>query len=323
MHTLLLDRPTGFVLQSATDFYAQFIPGSGMAAASTDGLTLAFRLDRTFDAVAARLRDEGAHLVVDYAGTDDAEAVRAQLARILGLEGDTNAWWQLGARNPTVGALQREFPGFLTAAKSSPYDAATWSVIAPRIPMHLAAAVKMELSRVYGDTVRLGDVEHRVFPRPEVLVSLARIEGLTDEKVARLRGVAQAALDGRLDAETLRRQPEDVALRELQRLRGVGPWSASHIYYRGAAPIDALPTTEPRVLHGLAHARGVASVTTADFVREAGDWRPFRMWVAVLLSRHLARSGQWHAPTLASERARSGRALARRVSGAATRSSDT
>jgi DNA-3-methyladenine glycosylase II len=48
--------------------------------------------------------------------------------------------------------------------------------------------------------------------------------------------------------------PASEALAELQTLRGIGPWSASHILFRGAASPDGLPTAEPRVLHGLAHA---------------------------------------------------------------------
>jgi len=44
------------------------------------------------------------------------------------------------------------------------------------------------------------------------------------------------------------------ALEELQEIRGVGPWTAGHIFYRGAAPRDALPLGEPRVVHGFAHA---------------------------------------------------------------------
>jgi hypothetical protein len=57
--------------------------------------------------------------------------------------------------------------------------------------------------------------------------------------------------------------PETEALAELMMLRGVGPWAASHIYFRGAAPPDALPTVEPRVLHGIASAYGVAPPSVA------------------------------------------------------------
>ena len=100
-------------------------------------------------------------------------------------------------------------------------------------------------------------------------------------------------------------------MRELQTLRGVGPWAASHIYFRGAAPHDGLPVTEPRILHGLASAYRLRSPSLATFQRIAEGWRPFRMWVCVLLMRHLAATAGWYAPGLDEERARAGRALLR------------
>lgn len=125
MKTFFLPRPTGFTLAAASSFYAGFTPGSGMAAAAVDRLTLAFRVDRSFEAVAVSLQERDGVLVAEIAGGEDAEeAVRAQLGRMLGLEADAEAWHSLGERVPLVGALQAEFPGFFTAAKASPYDAA-------------------------------------------------------------------------------------------------------------------------------------------------------------------------------------------------------
>jgi DNA-3-methyladenine glycosylase II len=181
------------------------------------------------------------------------------------------------------------------------------------MPMRTAASVKLAMSRVHGDALTLRGAEYHVFPGPARLAELEAFPGVPPEKMARLRGVARAALDGKLDAATLRAMPESAALHELQRLRGVGPWAASHIYFRGAAPVDALPLAEPRVLHGLAHVLGASAISPEEFVRRAERFRPFRMWVAVLLSRHLARTDGWRAPSLGRERARAGRALSRRL----------
>ena len=313
MTTNHVHKPRGFQLRAASDFYAGFTPGSGMAAAATDRLTLAFRLDRTFEPVVVALREEPEALVLEFAGSDDGAAVRKQVSRMLGLEADGAEWQVVGERDQVVGTLQREFPGFFTAAKASPYDAATWAMIAPRMNQNQAAAIKQAMARELGDRVELaGHVQH-IFPAPAALLSLRAFPGLADEKVARLRGIAEAALDGRLDADRLRALGEQRALAELQTLRGVGPWVASHIYYRGAAPLDDLPTAEPRVLHGLAHAYRLEAPTADTFTRIAEGWRPFRMWVCVLLSRHLARSGGWHAPSLARERTLAGRELAKRT----------
>jgi DNA-3-methyladenine glycosylase II len=264
--------------------------------------------------VVVSLREQGNSLVAELAGSDDEQGVRTQLARMLGLEAVAEAWLALGARVPLVGMLQHEFPGFFTATKASPYDAAVWSVIAPRTQMEQAARLKMAIARAHGTEVALHGRTHHVFPEPRVLVELEQFPGLHAEKAARLRAVGRAALDGLLDAERLRAMPEWEALARLQTIRGVGPWSASHIYYRGAAPMDALPAVEPRILHGLAHASGVAVPTAQAFARAAEAWRPFRMWVSVLLSRHLAKSGGWHAPGLAKERAEAGKVLAKQTS---------
>jgi len=313
MSTFSLPKPAGFALSAVAQYYAHFTPGSGMAAAALDQLTLAFRLDETFEPVVLSLREERAALLVEAVGSADVRAIGKQLRRILGLDADAAAWFALGESDLVVGDLQREFPGFLSAAKASPYDAATWAVISPRMNQRQAARIKLSLARELGDALELNGKTHFVFPSPERLLALDRFPGLSEEKLVRLRAVARAACDGLLDAQRLRDLGEARALAELQKLRGVGPWAASHIYFRGAAPCDGLPTAEPRVLHGLASAYRLRSPSLATFQRIATGWRPFRMWVCVLLMRHLAARAGWHAPGLDEERARAGRALLRRA----------
>ncbi len=306
MKTIEIELPRGFALAAAADFYAGFTPGSGMAAAAVDRLTLAFRVDHTFEAVAVSFRQVGRRLVTEYEGGADSPALTRQIARMLGLDGDADAWRALGERDPVVGRLQREFPGFFTAAKASPYDAAAWGIISPRMQMRAAAKLKISMAERYGDTLTLGDRGYAVFPSPEQLLAIESVPGLSSEKLDRLRGVARAALLGKLDAEYLRAMPTAEALAELQTLRGVGPWTAGHILTRGAAPHDVLPLTEPRVLHGLASAYGIDSPNAETFARISETWRPYRMWVCVLLARHLGRVGAWHAPGLRAERAAAG-----------------
>jgi DNA-3-methyladenine glycosylase II len=175
--------------------------------------------------------------------------------------------------------------------------------------MKVAAAIKERIANELGDAIDLGGETHHVFPHPRRVLEIDAIEGLSGEKVDRMKAVARAALEGRLDAERLRAMNELDALADLQRIRGVGPWTASHILYRGAAPMDALPSAEPRVLHGFAEAYGTEVPSYEAFARLANAWRPCRMWVSVLLSRTLAAAGGWQKPELARERASAGRDL--------------
>lgn len=300
MKHLRFAKPSGFSLAAAARFYAGFTPGCGMAAARQDGVAFAFGADGSYAPVGVALREDGEIIVADYEGDVAPAVLRGQLARMLGLEVDGAAW--LGIADPAVRRLQQQFPGFFTAAKSSPYDAATWSIIAARIGIAQAAKVRLALIAAHGEDV-LG---LRAFPRPEKLLALERFPGLSAEKVVRLRGVAEAALAGELDADRLAALGEERALAQLQTLRGIGPWGASHIYFRGVAPIDALPHGEPRVLHAVAQAYDLPGVTQADLARIAEGWRPFRMWVAVLMMRSFAQTPAW-ATVPRSERAASRR----------------
>lgn len=117
---------------------------------------------------------------------------------------------------------------------------------------------------------------------------------MTRQKIDVLRDRGEAAKAGQLDAERLRHIPAIFALQELERLPGIGPWSAGHIYIRGAAPTDVLPSSEPRFLRAVAHVDGDrVPVDRAELERRTAGWAPFRTWVAILATRALAQSGAW------------------------------
>lgn len=307
VHRFYIPRPRAFRLAAAREFFAGFTPGSGMAALDADELSFALHLDDGFVPAVVAVRERDDRLEVEVVGSRDEAAVCRQLGRMLGLECDAVAWRELGRRAPLVGALQREFPGFLTAAKPSAYDAAAWSIVAARVDMRTAARMKTRIAEAHGTAIHHGGRVHHVFPTPRVLCELPPVPGLAENKRARLRALGEAAGAGLLDVERLRALGETEALALLQQLPGIGPWSAGHIYHRGAAPPDGLPRSEPRVFHGLAHASGRDSCDADDLVRAAAAWRPYRMWVCVLLARHLARAGGWHAPSLRAERAAAAR----------------
>ena len=78
--------------------------------------------------------------------------------------------------------------------------------------MRQARVVKDRLAETYGDRVEIDGRVIRPFPRPQRLLEVPSIQGLSQVKVERLHGLAQAAIDGVLDTERLRSLPEADAL---------------------------------------------------------------------------------------------------------------
>lgn len=219
-----------------------------------------------------------------------------QALAVLSLDVDGSDFPAVGERDAVIGRLQRTYRHLRPTLFHSPYEAACNFVIGQRISMVQARALRLRIAAESGDRISAHGAELSAFPLPQRLLELTTVRGLPDEKLARLRGIAIAALDGVLDRERLRSLPVTAALTELSALRGVGPFSAQGILFRGAGLVDAVtddPVTKEAVqrLYELDHLPGQAEV---EELAEA--WKPFRMWSQVLLHVWIRGEGGGPAP---------------------------
>ena len=252
-------------------------------------LEMAFCVDGHWDAVAVRVHEEAGAVHGTVQGGNMlapavVEAAVEQVERILSLDIDGRGFPDIARRDPVVAQLQSKYPGLRPACFWSPYEAAAWSVIGQRIRIVQAAAIKARITAEHGETIDLGGRMVRAFPNPVKLAQLSTFNGLSETKLQRLRGVAEAALGGTLGAARLRSLPRSQALEELLAIPGIGPFSAELILLRGAGDPDFVPTAEPRFTRAMAIAYGMKALPSpADIVNVSEVWKPYRTWVALLL----------------------------------------
>ena len=287
-----LIEPLGeFSLEAASIFAGGFAAGIGGGTATETALVMAFPLEPARGAsggwshsAAVELRqpipDGPVHARITTGG--DEAAALAQAARCVSLDHDGRDWPAVGERDPVIGRLQRDFGWLRPVCFYSAFEAATSFVIGQRTSRAQAARVKARLAQLAGDELELDGVKHRAFPRPERLLELESMPGLSDVKVERLRGLAEAAIDGRLHTGTLRSLPPSEALAQLRRLRGVGEFTAQGTLLRGCGLADELPddALSDEVLATM-YAPVLARGATREAITER--WRPYRMWATVLL----------------------------------------
>jgi DNA-3-methyladenine glycosylase II len=293
METFTLVPRGPFSLTASIKFLEGFTPAAYRGSAA-HVLELAFPVEGSWETVGVRVRQETAGEVTAEIvspaepGPDLVAEVRPQVERILSLDVDGSGFPAVGERDPVVGEIQRRYPGLRPVGFWSPYEAAAWTIIGHRIRITQAAAVKARMAKELGEPVSFGGRVVHAFPAPERLAKLGMFPGLAGRKPEWLRSLAQAALDGQLDAARLRAMPHEEALADLKKLPGIGDFSAGLILLRGASDPDAVPSQEPRLARAVALAYGLPRPATPEQLLQISEnWKPYRTWVTLLLRTQL------------------------------------
>jgi DNA-3-methyladenine glycosylase II len=265
---------------------------------SFDGvMRMAFCLDGDYErqiGVAAQQLGDRLELHVQSLGdplTDtEVEAVRKQVARVVSLDHDGEAFHQLCLSDPVLAQVHMKAPGFRPALFYSPYEAALWSIISARRARSQGMTVRARMSELCGASFELSDNRTLCVPTPSALLEIESVPGLPADRIPRLHAVAQAAQRGVLHADRLRAMPPEDAKAELQQLPGIGPFYSSLIVIRACGHADVTVLGEPRSRAATQQAYGIDhELTDAELLALAETWRPWRTWVSVMM-RALAAS---------------------------------
>jgi DNA-3-methyladenine glycosylase II len=205
------------------------------------------------------------------------------LARILSLDVDGTGFAAVAARDPVVGRLAATYPGLRPVGFHSPYEAACWAVVTQRVRITQAAGVLARIRARWGRAVEVAGRPVPAFPSAAVLREVAGELPLSEVKQQRLRGLAEAALDGRLDGARLRAMSAEEAVDDVGLLSGIGPFSAELVIVRGANHPDRFPTSEGRLHDSMRQHYDLPGAGVEELATVARTWAPYRSWVAVLL----------------------------------------
>jgi DNA-3-methyladenine glycosylase II len=258
-----------WLLATSRAFWEGFTPAALPAQDDQQRLATVFRVEADWSRAEASVTQRNGTARVQVAGDGDLDAAAAQVCRFLSLDVDARGWPDVAERDPVIAEAQTQLPGLRPCGFYSPYEAAAWAVLSQRMRIVQAARLREDLIARHG--------EGGAFPAPHVLRTLEL--DLPGRKGEYLNAVAGAALDGRLDASTLRSVDTQDAIRTVQEVKGLGPFAAELVVIRGANTPDALPAHEARLEAEVVERYGPDH--TAATVSEA--WRPFRTWAVVHL----------------------------------------
>lgn len=104
-----------------------------------------------------------------------------------------------------------------------------------------------------------------------------RAVGLSRNKIASLRDLAERTLDGRLELDRLDDLSDEDVAAQLVAVRGIGPWTADLFLLGVLGRPDVLPAGDLHLRRQVGEAHGLPQMPSEREVRELAErWRPHR-----------------------------------------------
>lgn len=240
-------------------------------------------------------------LLVRAAGSgDDAhirKAARATLERMLGLRLDLAGFYATAAANPPLDELAQRFRGMRPPRFPSMFEALVNGVACQQISLQAGLTVLNRLVAAYGKQAHGSAPEDRAFPTPDVIAAadpdaLMAI-GLSRAKSVAIKGIAMSATLGDLNYDALAELDDVTALAKLDKLRGVGRWTAEYALLRGCGRLNIFPGDDVGARNNLQRWLGRRSPLDYESTRTVlRRWQPYAGLVYLhLLLRHLEDEG--------------------------------
>lgn len=163
-----------------------------------------------------------------------------------------------------------------------PYEALVRAIAYQQLHAKAGDAILARLLALYPDVA---------FPAAQQLLAtdpeLQRACGFSATKLATLRGIAQATVDGIVPTRTeALHLPDDALIERLVSLRGVGRWTVEMLLIYTLERSDILPVDDFGVREGYRRLKGLEKAPTPRHMREIGEaWRPYRTVAAWYLWR--------------------------------------
>jgi 3-methyladenine DNA glycosylase/8-oxoguanine DNA glycosylase len=188
-------------------------------------------------------------LRLEIAGGPVPEAPVAQITAtvrwMLGLDAAPAPAEWLAAQEPLLSPTLDRLRGFRTPCFPDLF--ATCLAVLPyqQLSLDAGTAIMGRLVERFGRAAKIGGECWYDFPAPETIVAASPDDligvGLSRAKTVALQWLAGRALEGDLDWSRYEDLPTSEAMVELQRLPGIGPWSAGLIMLRGLRRLDIFP----------------------------------------------------------------------------------
>jgi DNA-3-methyladenine glycosylase II len=213
---------------------------------------------------------------------NDKEKAVGIVCTLFNLKFDLEPFYEEVRRDNIMAGLTLRLRGLKSPTTPTVFEALIDSIVEQQISLKVAEGMERKLIKTFGDNFNLGGNAYSAFPTPEELAaaSVERLRscGLSSKKTEYVREISRLVADGRLDLEKFRHyENAGQIVSELDRVRGIGVWTAEMTMVRGMQKFEALPADDLGLRRVVSHYyckdKKISGEETRGIAEKWGKWK--------------------------------------------------
>lgn len=219
----------------------------------------------------------------------DKENVKQTVSAMLNLDLDLKPFYEHAKKDRILTDITHRFRGLKIPTTPTVFEALIDSITEQQISLNVAHALERRLVTTFGKALRLDGEVYYAYPTPCELAS-ARLEelrrcGLSQKKAEYINEVSRMIVDGKLNLEGFKRC-DDIQniISELDKIRGIGVWTAELTIARGMRKLDVVPADDLGLRRIISHHyRGGKKISGTEARKVAEKWGKWKGLAAFYL----------------------------------------
>ncbi len=222
---------------------------------------------------------------------EDQRKCKQLLSVFLGAAFDLQPFYQEAKKDKIMLETVHRLRGLKVPSTVTVFEALVDSIVEQQISLNVAHVLEVNLIKKYGDPLDLETGVYYAYPTPQTLAR-AEIEdmrkcGLSTRKAEYIRNVSETVVEGKLDLEIFKRYTDvSKIIEELDKIKGIGVWTAELTVVRGMQKYDVIPADDLGLRRVISHfyfdGEKIAPDDAREMAQKWGKWKGLASFYLVI-----------------------------------------
>lgn len=189
-----------------------------------------------------------------------SDRVKAEeiVCALFNLNFDLKPFYEEARKDSVMAPLTHKLKGLKSPTTPTIFEALIDSIVEQQISLNIANKMEERLIKAFGEVLGLDKKFYYAFPTPQKLASASVRElrncGLSQRKIEYIKDISKMITDGNLKLEELKdyKDANDI-VKELDKIRGIGIWTAELTMVRGMQRLEVFPADDLGLKRVISH----------------------------------------------------------------------